>query len=172
MRTKVINFFGGPDSGKSATAALLYGALVARGFSADLIHTSNAYKDCLLPSSYWHVAEQRHLLEGVARHADIVVCDAPMLQSLAYYDTPGEDARLLATEGYAQFDCTNILVRSYSPVAQHSDFDYWVDSLVARIKQLIAEELENSYLEVLTNPDISITMETILRYLSGRGVIL
>lgn len=170
MRTKVINFFGDPGSGKSATAALLYGALVALGYNADLIHTSSAYQDSPLPSAYWCIAEQRHLLEDVARHADIVVCDAPMLQSLAYYDTPGEDARLLAMEGYAQFDCTNILIRSYAPVAHHSALD-WVDSLVERIKQLIAEELENSYLEVVTNPDISIMMDNILSYMSGRGVI-
>lgn len=174
MRTKVINFFGGPGSGKSATAALLYGALVVYGYRADLIHTANRDCDELLPPAYKVIAEQRYRLETAAEHADIIVCDHPILQSLAYYGNLNEDARMMAAECYSMFDSANILLRHPNELLeppQSSLLDETLDDLTDRIRIILMEEAQGVYFETVLDPNIESMMSKIIKYVRLRGLI-
>lgn len=89
---KVINFFGGPGSGKSTTAAYVFSKLKIQGFSCQFI---NQYaKDCVYQHRYqllqhdqlYILAKQNHKLKmlEIGGKIDFAIVDSPLLLSNIY----------------------------------------------------------------------------------------
>lgn len=89
---KVINFFGGPGSGKSTTAAYVFSQLKIQGYSCQYI---NQYaKDCVYQKRFqllkhdqlYILAKQNHKLKmlEIGGQIDFAIVDSPLLLSNIY----------------------------------------------------------------------------------------
>lgn len=111
---KVINLFGGPGTGKSTTAALVFGRLKQMGanvelvteFAKDLVWEDRRTIECQ-PYIFGKQLWRTQRLEG---KVDAVVTDSPLLLSAVYGSVLGEHWIEFVREQMAQFDNTNIFL--------------------------------------------------------------
>jgi len=89
MKPKIINFYGGPGTGKSTMAAAVFAELKSEGIEVELVTEyakkkvwEEAYKvfECQL----YVCAKQAYDIFNVAKHVDLIVTDSPIIMSLAY----------------------------------------------------------------------------------------
>ena len=89
---KVINFFGGPGSGKSVSSAFLFSQLKLNGYSCEYI---NEYaKDCVYEGrlsiikndQLYILAKQNHKLKmlQISNQAEFAIVDSPLILSCIY----------------------------------------------------------------------------------------
>jgi hypothetical protein len=85
----IINFFGGPGSGKSTTAAGVFSLLKLHGVNCEYV--PEFAKDLTwedrhktLENQLYIFAKQQHRLWRLIDKVDIIVTDAPLIQGLAY----------------------------------------------------------------------------------------
>lgn len=89
---KIINFFGGPGSGKSTTAAYVFSQFKMRGFGCQYV---NEYaKDCVYQQRFallqkdqlYILAKQNHKLKmlEIGAKIDFAIVDSPLLLSNIY----------------------------------------------------------------------------------------
>ena len=94
--TKVINFYGGPGSGKSTQASGLFYKMKAAGYSVELVN--EFAKECvwegnvpMLKDQLWVLAHQHRKLVRLRDKVDYIITDSPVLLSIVYrnvYDGP------------------------------------------------------------------------------------
>ena len=94
--TRVINFYGGPSSGKSTAAAGLFYKMKMLGYSVEL--TDEFAKECvwegnvpMLKDQLWVLAHQHRKILRLKGQVDYVITDSPVLLSPIYrelYDGP------------------------------------------------------------------------------------
>ncbi len=90
METLIVNLFGGPGTGKSTTAAGIFYKLKLAGVNCEM--SREFAKEKVWENSY-HVlndqnyifGEQFHRLWSLLGNVDIVITDAPLLNSILYY---------------------------------------------------------------------------------------
>ena len=90
-KTKVINFFSGPSSGKSTSAAKLFSELKTEGVNCELV--TEFAKDEVWSGNIDRLKDQIHVF-GNHHHrfwrligkVDLIVTDSPILMSIAYTD--------------------------------------------------------------------------------------
>lgn len=94
---KVINFFGGPGTGKSVTAAIVFSELKKRGYNCELV--TEFAKDLTWDESYrvmenqvWIFANQHQRMYRLKDKVDFIVTDAPLFNSIVY-SGKGDDNR-------------------------------------------------------------------------------
>ena len=127
--TKIINLFGGPGSGKSTTAALLFGRMKLLGYNVELVTEfakqmvwQERQKILTHQQSYVH-AKQLHYLDSVVGKVDYIVTDSPTLLSAIYAPTPyteGFDDFVINT--FIQYDNLNFFIerlKQYNPVGRN-----------------------------------------------------
>lgn len=92
---KVINFFGGPCTGKSVNAACLFAELKKQNRKCELV--TEFAKELVYDESYrvmenqvWIFANQHHRMYRLAKMVDYIVTDAPLFNSIVY-SGKGED---------------------------------------------------------------------------------
>jgi len=85
----IINFFGGPGSGKSTTAAGVFSLLKLHGVNCEYV--PEFAKDLTwedrhktLENQLYVFAKQQHRLWRLIDQVDIIITDAPLVQGLAY----------------------------------------------------------------------------------------
>jgi nicotinamide riboside kinase len=138
-KTKVINLYGGPGTGKSTTAACLFGELKLRGvnceyaqeyakdkaweFGANHIGTPKVFQ-----AQEYIFGKQHFRLRRSADDVELMVTDCPLFLGLIYMpeDFPMPSLRATIREGYDMYDNLNIfLVRSkpYNPKGRFQDED-------------------------------------------------
>lgn len=85
----VVNFFAGPSSGKSTTAAGVFSLLKLHGVNCEYVPEfakdltwENRHKT--LKNQLYVFAKQQHRLWRLINKVDVVVTDAPLVQGLAY----------------------------------------------------------------------------------------
>ncbi len=91
-QTTVVNFFGGPGSGKSTFCAGVFAALkwlnvcceMSLEYAKDLVWSNDLHT---LENQYYVFAQQQHRLYRLYGQVDIVITDAPLLNTLIY-DAP------------------------------------------------------------------------------------
>jgi len=88
-RTKVINFTGGPGSGKTAMCCLLFAELKMRGqcveYIPEIAKTLVWTKDFdLLNNQHYVSMKQYQLLKAVVGKVDYIVTDGPLLHGIYY----------------------------------------------------------------------------------------
>ena len=96
MKTKVINFYGGPGSGKSTKAAGLYYKMNMAGFSVEL--NNEFAKECvwednvpMLKDQLFMLAHQHRKILRLVGKVDYVITDSPLMLSGIYrelYNVP------------------------------------------------------------------------------------
>jgi hypothetical protein len=87
--TLVTNLYGGPGTGKSTIAALVFGKLKLRGIRAELAteyakELTWEERHSTLEVQEYVMAKQLMRLRRVEGKVDVVVSDSPILQGLAY----------------------------------------------------------------------------------------
>ena len=117
MKTKVINFYGGPGSGKSTKAAGLYYKMNMAGFSVEL--NNEFAKECvwednvpMLKDQLYMLAHQHRKILRLVGKVDYVITDSPVLLSGIYrelYDGAlySDLIDQLALECYNKYDNIN-----------------------------------------------------------------
>ena len=120
MKTKVINFYGGPGSGKSTKAAGLYFKMNMAGYSVEL--NNEFAKECvwednvpMLKDQLYMLAHQHRKILRLVGKVDYVITDSPVLLSGIYrelYDGPmySELIDQLALECYNKYDNINFML--------------------------------------------------------------
>ncbi len=111
MKSKVINMFGGPGTGKSTTAAAVFANLKFHGVNCEYVQ---------------EYAKQHFRLRRVASEVDVVITDCPIFLGLIYMpdDFPIPSLRPAIREAYDMYDNLNIfLVRNkpYNPKGRFQD---------------------------------------------------
>lgn len=91
----VINFYGGPGSGKSTAAAGLFYKMKVAGYSVEL--TDEFAKECIwegnvpmLQDQLWVLAHQHRKILRLADKVDYIITDSPVLLSPIYRERYGE----------------------------------------------------------------------------------
>ena len=119
-KTKVINFYGGPCSGKSTAAAGLFYKMKLLGLKVEL--TDEFAKECvwednipMLRDQLWILAHQHRKILRLADKVDYVITDSPVLLSPIYreaYGTPlySDAIDKLALECYDMYDNINFML--------------------------------------------------------------
>jgi nicotinamide riboside kinase len=88
----VINFFGGPGTGKSTLASNLFVEMKKRAMSCELINeyakelTWESRHNILKHDQLYIFAKQHRKIYRVAENVDYAICDSPLLLSAMYYD--------------------------------------------------------------------------------------
>ena len=120
MKTKVINFYGGPGSGKSTKAAGLYYKMNMTGYSVEL--NNEFAKECvwednvpMLKDQLYMLAHQHRKILRLVGKVDYVITDSPVLLSGIYrelYDGPmySELIDQLALECYNKYENINFML--------------------------------------------------------------
>lgn len=113
----VVNFFGGPGSGKSTTAALLFGEMKKKHFNVELIHeAAKDFKwedwDHIFGEQDYIFAHQHRLIRRLTRHdIDYAVVDSSILLSLFYMpDDFPQSFRQFVKDVFNSYDNINILL--------------------------------------------------------------
>jgi hypothetical protein len=119
-KTKVINFYGGPCSGKSTAAAGLFYKMKILGHSVEL--TDEFAKECvwegnvpMLKDQLWILAHQHRKILRLAGKVDYIITDSPVLLSPIYreiYEGPlySDLIDRLALECYNMYDNVNFML--------------------------------------------------------------
>lgn len=127
MKTKVINLYGGPCTGKSTTAAALFAEMKFRGVNCEYIQEFAKDKAWefgnmegspkILDAQEFIFAEQHFRIRRCAAEVDLVITDSPLLLGLVY---TGEDFPLpslpkVIKEAHDLYDNLNIFLVRASP---------------------------------------------------------
>lgn len=124
--TLLVNFFGGPCSGKSGVAAGVFSDLKGKHINCELIFedVKRRFWDGTLPSTTQVdiFNTQYKLLKNVVGKVDVLLTDGPLLNSLVYSD----DAELadLAVKAHCEFRNLNIFLErgdTYQQVGRNQD---------------------------------------------------
>lgn len=109
MKTKVINLYGGPGTGKSTNAARIYTALKDQGKEVELV--TEYAKDLVwekrfktLDDQIYIFAKQHHRLHRLEGQVEYIVTDSPILLSVIYDVAGWNIFKDLVLESYNNFD--------------------------------------------------------------------
>lgn len=90
MKTKIINIFGNPGSGKSTVAAYLFAELKSKGLEVELV--TETAKDLVWDEDYKRLSNQiyvfstqLHRIETLIDKVNFIITDSPLLMQIGYY---------------------------------------------------------------------------------------
>lgn len=109
----VVNFFGGPGSGKTTAAARLFTRLKMRGLDVELI--DEVARTCIQTGQLGALEVQPYLfgmglyrLRTTARNTDVVIMDSPLLLNPIYDAHQSAALRALCLEEHNRFANLNV----------------------------------------------------------------
>ncbi len=113
----VINFFGGPGSGKSVAAAGLFFAMKVRRFEVELV--TEYAKDCvweerwkLFPEQDYFLAKQNRRLKRLVGKVDYAISDSPLALGISYVKKGfPESFKTFCLDQFNSYDNINIFLR-------------------------------------------------------------
>ena len=131
-KTLIVNFYGGPGSGKSTMAARIFAELKDLGINCEI--ATEYAKDVTWQKGY-HVlgnqlyifAKQQHRIWRLDGQVDVIVTDAPILNSLVYAsDETSETFKTLVKEEYLKRPTIDVMLRrvkTYNPAGRSQTED-------------------------------------------------
>ena len=153
-RTIVINIIGGPGSGKSTQAAILFGQLKIMGYNCELV--TEYPKDKVWEESFkimnnqlYLFAKQHQRMWRIHDKVDIIITDSPLLQFLAYSEHMSNSFKNLIIDEFNQFENINIFINRnkniYQTIGRTQTYDeaYILDQQIKVIFITNDEELNN-----------------------------
>lgn len=126
-KTKIINIFGNPGSGKSTIAAYLFAEMKARGLEVELV--TETAKDLVWDNDYTRLENQilvfgtqLHRLNTLCDKVDYAITDSPLLMQIGYYwqrnlPAPSQFEKLVMDYNN-KFINTNILLKDNVNISQ------------------------------------------------------
>lgn len=154
-RTKVINLYGGPGTGKSTTAAGLFSALKLLGVNAELVQeyakdkawefgTNHLGVPKVLQCQEYIFGKQHYRMRRLVPDVDIIITDSPLLMGLVYMpdDFPMPSLRKVVKEAYDMYENLDIFLLRVKPYNTSGRFQTEDEARVldGSIKQLLREE--------------------------------
>ena len=151
---KVINFYGGPNSGKSTKAAGLYYKMNMAGYSVEL--NNEFAKECvwednvpMLKDQLYMLAHQHRKILRLVGKVEYVITDSPVMLSGIYrelYDGPlySDLIDKLARECYDKYDNINFMLerpQQFNQIGRAQDLEQSLD-------------IDNDILEMFKNESI------------------
>ena len=166
--TTVVNFYGGPGSGKSTMAASLFSHLKSRDINVELVqeHAKEwAWEKrpiyCQAQIFGEQIARQERLR---AAGLDVIVTDSPLVQSLVYTPlTYPQSWRTAVIDLFNQFNNLNFFIKrtkKFNPLGRYHSFEESME-IDAETHKLL-NELEIPFFEVEVS-DIDRVIEQVLR---------
>lgn len=112
--TLVVNLHGGPGTGKSTTAALVFAKLKQQGVNAELVTEfakDLAWEDrSVIRCRPFVFGEQLWRIERLLGHVDVVVTDSPLLMDLVYSDHYGPHWVEVVVAEHRKLDTLDIFI--------------------------------------------------------------
>lgn len=181
QKTIVINFYGGPGSGKSTTAAQVFSFLKWRGVNCELVTEfakDKTWEESLrsLEHQEYIFGKQKHRLWRVAKHVPLIVTDAPLGHSLVYGRDVAKDSfvQLIkdSIDDFENLDVFLIRQKGYNPKGRSQTLEQ-AEALDKTILSLL-EELETEYVSLLGFEDnVNCWCDGFLRdFLKHKGIVL
>lgn len=126
MKTKVINLYGGPGTGKSTTAGAMFAEMKYRGINCEYVQeyakdkawefgTNHLGVPKVFQAQEYIFGKQHFRLRRCAQDVDIIVTDCPLFLGLIYMpeDFPIPSLRSAIREAYDMYDNLDVfLVRT------------------------------------------------------------
>lgn len=166
-RTKVINLYGGPGTGKSTTAAGVFSALKLLGVNAELVQeyakdkawefgTNHLGVPKVLQCQEYIFGKQHYRMRRLVPDVDIIVTDSPLLMGLVYMpdDFPMPSLRNVVKEAHDMYENLDIFLlrtKPYNPSGRFQTEDE-AKVLDGGIKQLLLEE-KVAYINIESGKD-------------------
>jgi nicotinamide riboside kinase len=131
MKTKVINLYGGPGTGKSTTAAALFAELKFQGVNCEYVQeyakdkawefgTNHLGVPKVFQAQEYIFGKQHFRLRRCAQDVDVIITDCPLFLGLVYMpeDFPIPSLRTAIREAYNMYDNLDIFLvrtKAYNP---------------------------------------------------------
>lgn len=145
---KVINLFGGPGTGKSTTAALVFAQMKQMGLKTELV--TEYAKDKVWEKSFgvlsnqlYVFGKQHHRLWRLQDEVDYAICDSPLAISLYYGKNCGGTFLELVVEEHYRWPSINILLKRVKPYMQYGRYQ---DEAGAKQVDVEIQEILDKYL--------------------------
>lgn len=120
---KVVNFYGGPGTGKSTVAASVFAELKWRGYNVELV--TEFAKDLVwekrfhtLEDQIYIFGKQFHKIHRLIDQVEFVITDSPLLLSLYYGSALSKEFKDLVYSEYKKLDNIDIFLKrekEYNP---------------------------------------------------------
>lgn len=132
IMTLILNFFGGPSSGKSTLAAgvfyklktNIYNVELVTEFAKDLVWEK---RNSALKCQPFVFGQQLHKIEKIVGQADIIVTDSPLLLSTIYSQDYPESFLHSVVDIFKTFNNLNYFIErgenSYDPVGRNENLE-------------------------------------------------
>jgi len=169
---KVINFYGGPNSGKSTKAAGLYYKMNMAGFSVEL--NNEFAKECvwednvpMLKDQLYMLAHQHRKILRLVGKVDYVITDSPVLLSSIYrelYDGPlySDLIDKLALECYNMYDNINFMLdrpKQFNQTGRAQNLEQSIDIDNAILDQFKKLNIPFFYLKELEDKAVDVAFQ-------------
>lgn len=168
--TLIVNFYGGPGSGKSTMAASLFSRLKSLDVNAELVqeHAKEwAWEKrpiyCQAQIFGEQIARQERLR---AAGVEVIVTDSPLIQSLAYTPASYPPSWSKAVEDlFNQFNNLNFFIqrtKKFNPAGRYHNLEESMKIDGETLKLL--KELKIPFINVNVDNDIDFIVNTVLYY--------
>jgi thymidylate kinase len=150
MKTLIVNFYGGPGSGKSTSAARVFSELKDLGYNVEL--ATEYAKDLtwqesfnILRNQLYIFAKQQHRIWRLDGKVQIILTDSPLLNSMVYMENETSDLfKSLVVEEYQKRPTINIFLnrtKPYNPSGRNQSEEEAIE-LDKKIKDKVLEVSE------------------------------
>lgn len=148
-KPRILNFFGGPGSGKSTAAAYIFSKLKLAGYNVELV--TETAKDLtwdnaqnMLKDQIYVFGEQEHRFFRCADKVDLVITDSPLLLTTFYNSDSDihENLYALVKDVIKRYDNLNVFlarVKPYNPVGRNQT-ESESDLISMRIQDALEED--------------------------------
>lgn len=148
----VVNFYAGPGTGKSTSAAMVFAMLKQRGINAEYV--PEFAKDLTwhermktLSDQVYILGKQQHKLYMLNGEVDVVVTDAPMLTGLYYGKDTYKSLSPLILEIYNSYDNIDIFLnrtKPYNPKGRNQT-EVEARHIDSEIRKILDKHTKNGY---------------------------
>ena len=165
METLIVNLFGGPGTGKSTTTAGVFHKLKLAGvncemaleYAKDRVWEGSSH---ILANQIYVFGKQFHRLWRLDGKVDIIVTDAPILNSILYYsDANPHFADMVAFE-HKRLNNFNVFLQRVKPFNPSGRLQDEVQS--KELDQKIREILDGLDEEYFTAPAVEATIDELV----------
>ncbi len=150
METLVVNLFGGPGSGKSTTAAGIFSKLKLAGVNCEFApewakEKVWAGEEVTLDNQLYVFGKQYHRIWRLLNKVDIVITDAPILNSILFYKAENPYFSRMVSFEHSRLNNFNVFlqrIKPYNPSGRLQDEQGArdLDEKIRNILQFLGED--------------------------------
>lgn len=168
MNTKIVNLYGGPGTGKSTLAALVFARLKMDGKSVELV--TEFAKDLVwegrsftLENQLYVLAKQHHRIHRLMGKVEYIVTDSPILLSIIYAKDATRLFEQFILELNSRMDTRNFLLQRADRPYDSAGRNQTLEEAIEIDKDIEALLYQNSIDWCEPRPEFA--LEDILHYL-------